>query len=153
MKSKTNAIMTIAMTYAITRRVASRVLQRDALQHLSDTHAAVGGALERIVHLLPLHDLERVGLTREQGADRLVINGVRFFFGPLDERHLLAHELRLPNRCDAGLDVVRRIDEDSRKLPGRIFDNLDVQHLESARGSVDEVDDIVEARRQGVDVL
>src|SRR3954469_1574199 len=98
MKSKMNAMTTIATTYAITRRDASRVLQGNALQHLRDTHAAIGRALERIVHLLPLEDFQRIGMAGEQVADGRMVDRVRLFLELLDVTRLNAHRLRLANR-------------------------------------------------------
>ena len=63
---------------------ALRVLEGDALQHLRDAHAAVDRALERVVHLLPLDHLERIGRAREQRADRLVIDRVALLLELLD---------------------------------------------------------------------
>src|SRR5436305_14064827 len=80
MKSKMNAMMTIAMTYGITSRDASRVLQRDALQHLRDAHTTVGGPLERVVHLFPLEHFERIRVPREQITYRRVVDRVGFLF-------------------------------------------------------------------------
>src|SRR5690348_14923215 len=117
MKSKMNAMMMIATTYAITRRDSSRVLERDALQHLRDTHAAVGGSFERIVHLLPFQHFERLGLAGEKVADRGVVDRVGLLLQALDLHCLLAHQLRLANRLHADLDVLGGGDEYLRKLP------------------------------------
>src|SRR5262245_28435793 len=76
MKSKTNAMRTIETTYGITRSDASRVLERDALKHLRDTHAAVCRALERVVHLLPLHHVQRIRMPGEELAHGRVIDRV-----------------------------------------------------------------------------
>src|SRR5690242_14766747 len=103
MKSKMNAMATIAMTYAITRPDASRVLERDALQHLGDAHATVCCALERIVHLLPFHHVERIGMPGEESAHCGVIERIALFLQFFDLRDLLAHELRLANGGNAGL--------------------------------------------------
>src|SRR5438309_7168532 len=111
MKSKTNAMMTIAMTYEITSMDASRVLQRDALQHLRDAHAAVGGPLERVVHLFPFEHIERIGMAREEIAYRRVIDRVGLLFELLDVASLDAHELRLTDRRHTDLDVLGGVNE------------------------------------------
>src|SRR5690242_17941207 len=146
MKSKTNAMTTIATTYGITRRGASRVLEGDALQHLGDAHAAVGRALQRIVHLLPLHDVERIRLARKQLTDGRVVDRVTLLLELLDDRCLLGDPLRLAYRRDATLDVLRRLDENLRQLARRLLHRRDVQHLEASRRAVEEVDDVVETR-------
>src|SRR6478752_62281 len=153
MKSKMKATMTIAMTYGITRRDASRVLERNALQHLSNAHAAIRRALEGVVHLFPLHDLERIGVTGEQIPDGGVVDRVALFLELLDVRDLLADELCFANRGDTALNVLRRLYEDACELACRILDDGDVQHLETARRPVEEIDDVVEPRRKHVNVL
>src|SRR6185436_3544008 len=109
MKSKMNAMRTIATTYQITPDGLLRVLERDALQHLGDRHAAVGRPLEGIVHLLPLHDIERLGRSGEERANRRVVDRVALFFEPLDLCRLVAHDLALPDGGHARLDVLRRL--------------------------------------------
>src|SRR5690242_9637528 len=130
MKSKMNAMITIAMTYAITRRAASRVLEGDALHHLSDAHAAIRRPLERVVHLLPLQYVERIGMTCEQVTHRGVVNRVGLFLQLLDVGRLHADGFRLTNRLHACLDVLRGLDEHLCKLPGRLLHDVDVEHLE-----------------------
>src|SRR5437016_818243 len=106
LKSKMNAITTIATTYPITRD-SSGVLERNALQHLGDTHAAVDRTLERVVHLLPFDDVERIGIAREQCADRLVVDRVALLLQMLDQGDVLIHGrwfAHLPNR---DLNLVR----------------------------------------------
>src|SRR3954451_1341309 len=153
MKSKTNAMMTIAMTYPITRRAASRVLQGDALHHLRDAHAAIGRALERVVHLLPLQHLERIGVAGEEVTHCGMVDRVRLLLQLLDVRCFDADGLRLTNRFDARLDVLRGLDEPLRKLPGRFLHDVDVEHLEPTGGPVEQIDDVVETRGEHVDVL
>src|SRR5437762_10771115 len=153
MKSKTNAMRTIAITYGISCRDASRVLQGDALHHLRDTHATVGGALQRVVHLLPLQNLEGLWVAGEQIADGCVVDRIRFFLELLDMPGLLADELRLPDRRYAGLNVLRGLNEYLCKLPRWLLHDIDVQHLEAARRSVQQVDHIIQTRREHVNVL
>src|SRR4051812_12689728 len=84
LKSKMKATRTIATTYAITRGL-SAVLERDALQHLRDAHAAVDRPFERVVHLLPLDHVERVRIAREERAHGLVIDRVALLLEMLDQ--------------------------------------------------------------------
>src|SRR5690348_2054066 len=153
MKSNTNAITTITTTYAITRSDASGVLERNALQHLRNAHAAVSCALERVVHLLPFHHVQWVRLSTEEISDGGVIDRVGLFLEPLDLSRLLGHAFRLPNRGYAGLDMLRSLDEDTRERARGFFDDADVQHLEAASGSIDQVDDVVQTRGEHVNVL
>src|SRR5512139_1312789 len=73
MKSKTNAMRTIAMTYVATGPLASGVLERDALEHDRHRLAAVERLLDRVVDLLPLHHVERVGAAGEERLHRVVV--------------------------------------------------------------------------------
>ena len=62
---------------------------------LPNVFGLIEGTLEMIVDLLPLQDLERVGLLREQIAQHLVIDGVAFFFQPLGLDAVLQHFIAL----------------------------------------------------------
>src|SRR5919198_3474482 len=139
MKSKTNAIATIATTYGITRGDASRVLERDALHGLRDTHAAINCAFERVVHLFPLHDVERVGIGGEQLADRRVVDRIALLLESLDLQGALADDLLLAQRSNARLDVLCRLDEHAGKLLRGLFDLGDVQHLEATGRAIEQV--------------
>src|SRR5437868_4283181 len=150
MKSKMNAMKTIAMTYGITRRDASRVLQRNALEHLGDAHAAVGRALERVVHLFPFQDVERVRVPGEQSANGFVVDRVRLFLQLLDMRRLLADELGLTDRRDTGLNVLRRVNEHLCKLSRGRLHHADVKHLEAACRPVQPVDYAIVSRCERV---
>src|SRR5215470_14243757 len=65
MKSKISATRTMKMTTESTER-ASGHLEDDSLDHVRHVLAAVGDRLEGLVDLLPLDDLDRVGLGLEQ---------------------------------------------------------------------------------------
>src|SRR6476469_1499623 len=119
LKSKMNAIKTIATTYPITESRRLRVLERDALQHLGDTHAAIDRALEGVVHLLPFHHLERIGLAGEERADGLVIDRVPLFLEMLDQRDVLGHLAGLSHFCHGSLDLVGGAAENIAELLGR----------------------------------
>ena len=51
----------------------SAVLHDDAFEHVGDVLAAVGGVLEQVEDLLPLHDDDRVALLVEQSADGVLV--------------------------------------------------------------------------------
>src|SRR5215207_4009543 len=106
MKSKKKATATIATTYQIT---ASGVFDGDALQRGRDSHALVDRNLERLVDLLPADHLERVGSSREQCPDGLVVDRIPFFLEPLDLRGLRAHQCGLLDRDDRRRDVLGRL--------------------------------------------
>src|SRR5881227_7440 len=64
MKSKTRATKTMKMTAESTGD--SGHLEDDSLDHVRHVLAAVGDRLQRLVDLLPLDDLDGVGLRLEQ---------------------------------------------------------------------------------------
>ena len=60
------------------------VLDDDAFEDVGDVLAAVGGVLEEVEHLLPLHHDDRIALLVEQLADRLLVDAVGFVLEPVD---------------------------------------------------------------------
>src|SRR5437867_626464 len=107
MKSKTNAMATIAMTYAIT----SRVLEGDALQRVDDPHAAVDRFLQVVVDLLPADYVQRIGPALEQLFDSVVIERVSLLFDPLHLDRGGVHVLRSLDAIHPALNVLRGLDE------------------------------------------
>src|SRR5580700_1888941 len=112
-KSNRNARAMTATTPTVRCPVTSGLLDEDRLERVRDVLALVDGLLDRLVDLLPLHDLERVGLALEQLADRraqrvvagvlqavdldAVVHDVAGLGRVLQLRHGLAHVLgRLP---------------------------------------------------------
>src|SRR5215213_7109910 len=102
MKSKKKATATIATTYQIT---ASGVLDGDALQRVGHAHALVDRDLERLVDLLPADHFERIGSSREQRPDGLVIDRIPLLLEPFDLGRLRAHQRRLLHRHHRRGDV------------------------------------------------
>src|SRR5690349_3435693 len=147
LKSKMNAIRMIATTYAITGRPSS-VLERNALQHLRDAHAAVDGAFQRVVHVLPLQNVQRIRVAGEERTHRLVIDGVAFLLEVLDQRDVLVYRRRLSHLGNRPLDLDRRATQHPGELSCRRKDLRDVQHLEASRRAVDQVDHVVETCRE-----
>src|SRR5688500_12800968 len=151
MKSKTNATATIATTYVTT---ALRVLERDALEDVRHVLTLVQRTLERVVQLLPLDDLQRIGiLSIEQAPDREMVDRVALLLEGLDLPRLLDHQTALLHPDDGFLDPRGRSHQDRRQHLRRLARLLDPEHRHAPGSTVEQVDDIVQSRGQHVDVL
>src|SRR5688500_1173786 len=149
MKSKANAISTMTTTYV----TGSRILEGYTLEHVTYALALVQCPLERVVELFPLHHLERVRLSQEQGADGVLIDGVALLLEPLDLAAARGDDGRLLDGGNPYLDMVCRARDGLAQLHGGTARFPDVEHRHPPGSPVDQVDDVVQLRRQQVDVL
>src|SRR5690348_4439464 len=149
MKSNAKPIRTMMTTYA----TDSGILEGDALQHVADALTLIQRALERVVHLLPLHDLERVRLPAEQLSNGLLVDRVAFLLEPLDRAAALRNDGGFLDRRYAGFDVRRGTRDGLRQSARRLTRLGNVEHRHAARGAIEQIDDVVELRGEDVDVL
>src|SRR2546421_3048739 len=85
MKSKVSATRISATTASVVTVIdRSGVLHDDPLEDVGDVLAAVGGLFEEVQDLLPLDDLDRVLLFREEGADGRLKGAVRLVLEAVD---------------------------------------------------------------------
>src|SRR6476660_1756562 len=152
LKSKTNANAMMPTTYQTTDR-GSGVLDGDAVHRVGDAHALVDRGFQRLVDLLPPDHLDRIRMSGEQRADGLVVEGVALFLELLDLRREAAHLARLLDRLHRLGDEVGRATNDVRHLLRGLAHLVDVEHHHPARRAIEAVDDVVEARREEVNVL
>src|SRR5687767_11733864 len=103
MKSKMNATRTIPRMNVTTS--ASGVLQRDALERDRHRLRRIDGALEGVVHLLPLQYLERTFRAAEEIPHRLVVDRVALLFERLDVPRALLHHIRDLHPVHGGLQL------------------------------------------------
>src|SRR5713226_3408874 len=156
MKSKTSATKTMKTTGVNTegRAVSSRHLEDDPLDDVRDVLAAVGDGLHRLVDLLPLDHLHGVALLLEHRGEGLAQQGVGAVLEPVHLHRVLV-EARV-HRAQAPDAAVHRRDLRHDHLGhrsarrGRLFDPIDDEAL---GGGLEEVEHVVEAGREVVDVL
>src|SRR5688572_29368672 len=97
------------MTMTSWRSMGSGVLHRDAIEHVADVLAAVGGRLQMPVELLPLDDLDRVLLVVEQRDDRLLVDDIAFVLQPIDLRGRRRYHGLVAERLHRLFDLVRLV--------------------------------------------
>src|SRR5207302_4419429 len=132
---------------------ASGVLDRDPLDDVRDVLALVDGRLEERVDLLPLDDLECVAARREEVCDRLAGELVALVLEAVD---LDPARLEVPEATQVEQRVVELLallDDDRGLLDGDGGWGLDAIEDERVGHLLDEVEDVVEAADEGVDVL
>src|SRR5665213_1915922 len=102
MKSNRNASATTTTTPTVRCPVTSGLLHEDRLERVRDVLALVDGVLDRLVDLLPLHNLERVGLAKEQLADRRAQRLVAGVLQAVDLDAVVQHAARLCRVLELG---------------------------------------------------
>ena len=83
------------------------MLDHDAFEHVGDVLAAVGGVLEEVERLLPLHDRQRIVFVVEQLADRLLMDAVGLVLETVDLDGVAEDALVLLERVEREPDLVR----------------------------------------------
>src|SRR6266571_2578735 len=156
MKSKTSATKMMKTTAVSTegRAIGSRHLEDDPLDDVRHVLAAVGDGLHRLVDLLPLDHLDGVALLLEHRGEGLAQQGVGAVLQAVHLHRVLVearvHRAQAPDaavhRRDLGHDHVGH--RPARR--GRLFNPVDDEAL---GGRLEEVEHVVEAGREVVDVL
>jgi hypothetical protein len=129
------------------------MFQDDPFQDVGHVLAAVGGVFDRFVDLFPLEDRDGILLDVEEPGDRFLVNPVDLVLEAVDLDARLVRELLFLEERDAG--------DDLRRCPVEIVGHghgfgrraLDLEEDEPVGRGFDQVDDVVEARRERVDVL
>src|SRR5436309_268804 len=156
MKSKTSATKMMKTTAVSTegRAIGSRHLEDDPLDDVRHVLAAVGDGLHRLVDLLPLDHLDGVALLLEHRGEGLAQQGVGAVLKAVHLHRVLVearvHRAQAPeaavHRRDLGHDHLGH--RPARR--SRFFDPVDDEAL---GGGLEEVEHVVEAGREVVDVL
>src|SRR5512133_250080 len=163
MKSKASATRMRATTTKIMEDLALgeglgalRVLQDHALDHVRHVLGAIGGRLDEIDDLLPLHDDERVVPALEQLRHGVAGQRVGLV---LEEVHALAgleHDLRVllhvPQAAHRLLHLERLRHQHRGEIPGLGEHLVDVVEAEPLGGRVGEVEHVVDAGEEPVDL-
>src|SRR5215203_6611513 len=108
MKSKASATAMSAMTARRFASIRSGVLDDDAFEHVGDILAAIGGLLEEVQDLLPLHDHDGIFLILEQRRDRRLVGAIRLVLEAVDLDRALGDALPLLERLARADDLVGR---------------------------------------------
>src|ERR687891_1631658 len=99
MKSKTSAMKTMKTTIEST--TGSGHFEYDSLDHVDHVLTAIGHDLHRLVDLLPLDDLDGVGLLVEQGRQAVAQQVVGAVLEPIDlHRVLVEAGIHRPQTAD-----------------------------------------------------
>src|SRR5512143_2108645 len=135
---------------------ASGILQRHALEHVGGVLAPVGGRFQRLVDLFPLQDVHGVLLVLEEPGDRVPADPVRLVLEGVHLDAMLVDVVPPLGRRkvdDPLLQLLGALEDEEPELP-RVRGALDHLVEEQPRGRrVDQVDHVVEGRRQREDVL
>src|SRR5690349_10541235 len=159
MKSNASATRMRATTTAsmarAERAAGSAVLERHAFDHVRDVLAAVDRVLEVVVDLLPLDDVDGIAALPEEPRHRAAEKLVADVLEPVDlgavgeEARAVLQVAETPDRL-AHLDD--RLLEDVRELARVGLHHADVVEPDALRRRLDQVEDVVHARDQLVDV-
>src|SRR5215204_6408910 len=149
-KSKKSAT---AMVRTRRSACASGILGRDALQHVRHGFAAVEGVLQETVKILELDDLQRRMLTAEELGDGPACRRVASVLQPVDLGAVLVDPLARLEFADRLLELHDRQREKPRQLTRRLGDDHNPVQVGRIGDLLDVVEDVVQTRREGVDVL
>src|SRR5829696_7111894 len=129
------------------------VLDRDALEDVRDALRRVDGVLEPLEDVLPADHEHRVDPRLEQRRERLAHDPVALVLVAVYLDREVADVLEPAQPLDRLRDLLARLVQDPRLLLGLRHRRLDPVQREEVRHLLDPVDDVVEPRRQRVDVL
>src|SRR6266850_175047 len=117
MKSKASATPISAMTARRFVSIRSGVLDHDAFEDVGDVLAAIGGLLEKVQDLLPLHDDDRVLLLVEQRLHGRLMRAIRLVLEAVDLDGAFGDPVPLLERLDRADHLVGRVEDQARQLP------------------------------------
>src|SRR5581483_712753 len=155
MKSKASATKMRRTTISIRTGRRSSVLEGDALDHVRDVLAAVDRVLEDVEDLLPLDDVDRIGAVVEELRDGPPEKPVALVLEPVHLGAVADERLPVPHvaqAADGARDAVDRLDQHVGEIARVGLDLLDAVEPDALGGRLDQVEDVVHARDQAVDV-
>src|SRR5574338_278519 len=133
--------------------MASSMLDDDALDHVGDVLAGVDGVLEEAVHVLPLDDVDRVGAIGEEVGNRLPHDAVALVLQAVDLDPVRLDALEALELLERADDLLALQHDDARLLGGGRRRRVDLVQDAGVGDLLDEVDDVVQAADELVDVL
>src|SRR6266849_9274715 len=132
-----------------------RVFEHDALDDVGNVLAAVGGGLHQVVDLLPLDDAQGIGPALEEGGDGPAVERVGGALQPLDLAaggEDLAGVLDLAHEPDRLLHLFARRHQHAGHVLGRLRNGSHLVEQQPLGGGVGEVEHVVDAAEQSVDL-
>src|SRR5687768_11963294 len=131
----------------------SGMLDDDPLDHVGHVLARIDRVLEERVEVLPLDDLDRVVAVREQCRDRLARDPITVVLEPMDLDPMGADVLEALELLERANDLLALLHDDRRLLAGGLGRRIDLVEEAGVGHLLDEVEDVVEAADQLVNVL
>src|SRR4051812_13920192 len=150
-KSNASAVMT-TMTRMRSPDI-SGVLDDDALESVGDVFAGVDGVLEPLEDVLPADHDHRVDAAVEERGDRVARDAIALVLEPVDLDGVVAQVLEVAQPRHRLGDLAAGLQQDVRQALGLLHRGLDPVEAQVVGHLVDEVDDVVELRREVEDVL
>src|SRR4051794_33938391 len=129
------------------------VLDDDALEDVRHALGGVDPVLEAFEDVLPADHQHRVDAPLEQRGQGLAQHAVPVVLQSVDLDRVVADVLERAQTRDRPGDGARRFVQDARHLGRLVHRRLDPVQRQEVGRLLDEVDDVIERGRQGVDVL
>src|SRR4051794_21909385 len=129
------------------------VLDDDALEDVRHRLGGVDPVLEALEDVLPADHQHRVDAALEQRGEGLAEHAVAVVLQAVDLDRVVVDVLEGAQARDRARDRAGRLVQDPRHLGRLVHRRLDPVQRQEVRRLLDEVDDVVERRRQRVDVL
>src|SRR6185369_12650203 len=131
----------------------SGVFEDDALENVRHGLALVDATLHVLVDVFPLDHLDRIDLSGEERSDGLVEGDVSLVLELLHPDAVRDDTLLLPEGRDRLDHLAGDFDDGPRQLARDGRRRRDLEEGETAHRAVDQVDDVVEANGELVNVL
>src|SRR5262245_32484437 len=134
----------------------SGVLEHDAFDQIGDIFAAIEGVFEEFVNLLPLDDVDRVRTLLEEPRHALPEDGISLVFEPIDFHADLQHVHRILQPTQSAhslLDLLNSLEEHRPELVRFRRHVLDVIHDDALAGGIDEIQDVIHAGDELMDLV
>src|SRR3984893_14172766 len=131
----------------------SSALEDDTFDDVGDVFALVDGGLDDFEDFFPLDDLDGIFLFIEELGDERAAEAVAIVFVAVDLDAVLQGFLRLFERGNSQFDLCGGRNQDLDEIEGSRTDAIDAIEHKTAGGSVDQVDDVVQAAAELVNVF
>jgi len=129
------------------------VFDDDALDHLGDVLALIDRVLEERVDVFPLEDVDRLRAVVEEARNGRSLEPVAFVLQPVDFDDEAIEILEASQVAQCLVDLVAAEDDQRGLLDRGLGRRGDVVQDESVGDLFDEIEDVVQAADQGVDLL
>src|SRR5450756_32334 len=129
------------------------MLDDDALDHLGDVLALVDRVFQESVNVLPLEDINRLRAVIEEARNGRPLEPVSFVLQPMDLDHEAVEILETAQVAECLVELLAAQDDQRGLLDGGLGRRSDVVEHERVGDLFDEIEDVVQAADQGVDLL